>query len=202
MARRKVDDITYNATHQELVNSIKNIPNTRDRALAAFLYLAGCRISELLGTIKLIKIYKNGEYIDTRKINVEPLKSDAVEILPDAGLILIHNVPCLKHRRTLPRRNIPIKIRSDSDLAIIFLSYWRNLEPGQPLFKMTRRRAHQIINKHLKVFPHYLIHQRITELVGTRGLGEQHIRVYRGWKDTRPASIYSHLNYHDLAGKL
>lgn len=205
--RRNVDDVQQNTTHQELKRSIINIKNKRNRALASFLYLTGCRISEVVGKTKIIPIY-TGTMRDNNKIKVTDKKVQVAALTTDNiiykgdDFIIVQNVPCLKHRNNVPRRNIPIRISSDSALAITFLDYWTKLPEGVPLFPLTRQRAWQIINKELGIYTHYLIHQRCTELVSDREFTELHLKQFRGWHDTRPASIYAHLNYQDLARKM
>lgn len=205
--RRNAIDITQNNTPQLLLYTIQQLSNQRDAALVAFIYLTGCRISEILGKKKVIPIYegkgKERLKVSAKEVIILPLKyEDVVQF--NEEIILIQNIPCLKYRNTVPRRNTPLKLNSADDKPFIdiFMSYYRTLQPGATLFDMSRQRAWQIVNKKLGVFTHYLIHERCTELVTKRGLTDLYLKQLRGWKDTRPAGIYAHLNWQDLAEKL
>jgi len=205
--RRTADQITNNTTPRELLYSIKQMKNQRNAALAAFIYLTGCRISEIIGKVKVIPIYKGKgeerELVETKTIEIPPLKKSNITLISD-DIILVNNVPCLKWRNTVPRRNIPLKLSSPDDIEFIkiFIDYYNTLPDEAPLFKLTRNSAWRIINKELKVFTHYLIHQRCTELVTNRGFTELYLKKLRGWRDTRAAEVYAHLGWVDLAKKL
>lgn len=199
MSRRKAEDIKE-LTREALLNKIYSIQNQRDRALAAFIYLTGCRISEILGKTKIIKTKQNGE-IHQREAVIPPIMKEDVEKLTE-DIILIHNVPSLKWREKIPRRNIPLKISSDKEFIKVFIEYYNTLPNDSPLFSMTRQRAWQIINKELGVFTHFLIHQRCTDLVVRKGFTDLYLKRFRGWRDTRPAEVYTHLNWEDLAQKM
>ena len=183
---------------KELIYRIKRMPSQRDQALAAFIYLTGARISEILGTMKIIK-RKDG----TRKIlKVRPLSKESVELKKEDGLIVVNNVPCLKRRKKLPKRNIPIVIHIERKLVEIFWVYYRTLSPGEPLFKITRQRAWQILKKGMGIYGHYLIHERCTDLVKEHSFSDSYLKQFRGWADTRMAATYTHLEYRDLARKM
>jgi site-specific recombinase XerD len=198
--RRTTEQITKNNTPEQLLYSIQQLDNLRDAALVSFIYLTGCRISEVVGKVK-DKAYS--KVINETSLDILPLKVEDVVRQTD-DIILIQNVPCLKHRNKLPRRNIPLKLSSHDDRPFIdiFMAYFNTLAPGQSLFDITRQRCWQIINKKLGLYTHFLIHERCTELVAKRGLTDLYLKQLRGWKDTRPAEIYAHLKWQDLAEKL
>jgi integrase len=197
-------------TRPELINKIKAIENIRDRALAAFLYLTGCRISEVLGTIKRVKKYKyevvegkRKKFIESTTIEkIEPLRKESIEYLPDKDLILVHQVSCLKRRLNVPRRNIPIIVSADSELVGIFGKYYNTLPDGSKLFPISRQRAWQIINKELGLYTHFLIHERCSHLVTYKNFTDLDLMQFRGWSNTSMASVYTHLNWQDIAEKM
>lgn len=57
-----------------------------------------------------------------------------------------------------------------------------------------------IIEDYVKgVNPHYLRHCRLTHLVQTYGFNELQLMRFAGWTNTKPAIVYVHLNWMDLA---
>jgi len=203
--RRTVDDLQP-MTREELLVKIRAINNIRDRALAAFIYLSGCRISEIVGKIKHIGIYQSNNNVSKRigtakSIEIKPLCKENL-VKHEEDIIVIENVPCLKWRKSLMYRNVPIRISSDNDFLELFMPYYNTLPPGSQLFKISRQRAWQIINKHLGIFTHALIHKRCTDLVTLKGFPDQYLKQFRGWKDSRYAQTYTHLNWHDVAQKM
>ena len=203
--KRKFDQM-HKMTKPELYNKIAAMPNQRDRALAAFIYLTGMRISELLGTMKVIKTFEgkgeNRTLISQQKVIIQPLLQDNIEIIKAEDLILVHQVPCLKHRKNIPRRNIPIIISKEYDFAKLFADYYYTILPGHPLFTIKRKRVWQILSKELGIYAHYLIHERCTDLVTYKNFTDSDLKQFRGWSSTAPASIYTHLNYQDIARKM
>lgn len=190
----------------QLLSSINKIESTRDKALASFIYLSGARISEILGTKKTMKFYKGtgqDRVLEREEsIKIEPLKKENIEVLYTDDILLIHQVVCLKRKHSIPKRTIPIIISKEKAFVDIFLEYYNGLKEGEILFDISRQRAWQIISKELNLYNHYLIHERTTHLVTHSGFTDLHLQRFRGWKDTRPASIYTHLNWQDLANKM
>lgn len=205
--KRRVADDIKDVTRQSLLYKIRQMSSLRNRALASFIYLTGCRISEIVGKEKGIPIYETNaitgknEKIGDKKIKILPLTKESIEFMTE-NIILVQNVASLKWRDKVPRRNIPMKVSSDGEFISIFMNYYMDLKPGEPLFKMTRQRAWQIINDELGLFTHYLIHQRCTDLVTRKNISDLYLKKLRGWKDTRPAEVYTHLQWEDLAEKL
>lgn len=181
-------------TRQQLLYSISQMNGVRDKALAAFIYLTGARISEILGHKKT--------FTDGRTLIIEPLKKENVELIAEEDLMIIHNVPCLKQRDRLPRRNIPIIITQELEFLRLFMPYYNILQEGQPLFNITRQRAWQIVNKELNIYNHFLIHERCTHLVTIKNFTDIDLMRFRGWKNTTAAAVYTHLNYKDIAAKM
>lgn len=204
--RRCPDDITENSTPPQLLVTLQAMDNQRDAALCAFIYLTGCRISEIVGKEKVIPIYKKNEegkreLIGEKRITIPPLYKENVNH-EEEDVLLVTNVSCLKRRDGVPKRNIPIRISSDRGFVELFIDYYNGLPNGSPLFPITRQRAWQIVNKKLGLYTHYLIHERCTYLVTKKGLTDMHLKQLRGWSDTKPAQAYVHLRWQDLADKI
>lgn len=192
--KKRIPQEMETITQERMVTIINGIPNDRNKALASFIYLTGCRISEILGTTKTLKNGK--QYI------INPLKTSNVEIIHKNDMVLIHNVACLKHKTGLKYRNIPIIMSAEKELLDNFLYYYSSLPVGAPLFKFKRQRAWQIIKKELGLFNHYLIHQRCTYLATEKNFSEMDLKQFRGWSTTQMASTYTHLKYTDVANKM
>lgn len=192
--KKRIPQEMETLTKKDMIRLIDRIPNKRDKALASFIYLTGCRISEILGTKKVLQNGK--EYI------IKPLATSNIEIIHKNDLILVHNVACLKHKTGLKYRNIPIVISQEGELVDNFLQYFANLQPNSPLFPIKRQRAWQIIKKELGLFNHYLIHQRCTYLATEKNFTEMDLKQFRGWSTTQMASTYTHLKYIDVANKM
>lgn len=197
----------------ELIYRINRMKNKRDKALASFIYMSGCRISEILGTKKNLKDYlrKDGKYVledgqrvyeNSRIIEIPPLKKENIEIRWEANLMLIHNVPCLKRQNGVPKRIIPIYISAVKEFFDLFYAYFKDLEPGTTLFSIGRQRAWQITKGQLNIYNHQLIHNRITHFVANDNLSNQDLKLFRGWSSTIPADNYVHIRWQDLAKKM
>jgi len=203
--KRKSEEMNV-LNRPQLLMKINDMLNDRNKALASFIYLTGARISEILGTKKTIKHYKGKgkDRILEREetIIIDPLKKENIEIIPDKDILLVHQVSCLKHKYSVPRRTIPIVISKEKEFVDIFLHYFNGVGVGKPLFNISRQRAWQIINKELRLYNHFLIHERSTHLVTHHNFTDLHLKEFRGWSDSRPASIYTHLSWQDLANKM
>jgi len=177
-----------------LLAKIRQMSSKRNRALAAFIYLTGARISEILGTIKRIP--------DSPDIEIIPIKKEDIEIIESDDLMIVHNVACLKRKDKLPRRTIPIIMSQERGFVDIFLSHFNDLQDEDNLFNIKRKQAWNIINKELGIFCHFLIHERCTHLVTHKAFTDLDLKQFRGWSSTMMASTYTHLNYTDLARKM
>jgi len=191
---------------QELIERINLIKTPMNKALISFLYLSGCRISEVVGTKKVIKKYKKEgkvkTLIDTIHIEVPPIYKEDIEYIPEQEMLLVTNAPCLKRRDGVPRRIIPIKYTKEPELFNNFIAYYNSLPVLEPLFSITRQRAWQIVKKELKQFNHYLTHSRCTHLVTRNNFTDADLKQFRGWASTAPATIYTHLRWQDIAKKM
>ena len=191
--KRKSEELEI-INRQQLIYQLDRIENPKHKALIAFIYLTGARISEVLGMKKT--------FMDGRNIIIEPLTKESIEVLPEQDLVLVHNVACLKRKTNLPRRNIPIIMSQETPIIDIFLLYHNSLIPGSPLFDISRQHAWRIVNKNLGSYTHFLIHTRCTHLVTKKGFTDTDLMRFRGWKNTLMASTYTHLNYMDIANKM
>jgi len=216
VGKRKVGSMDI-LNRPQLLARIREMSSERNAALAAFIYLTGMRVTELLGTRehyeKVIKHYQkidpykpltkeNKILVKEEKMSITSLKKENVEIIPEDDIMLVHQVPCLKKKTLIPKRTIPIIISREREFVDIFLTYYNTLQPFQPLFAMSRQRAWQIINKEIGLFPHFLIHERCTYFVAQKNFTDLHLQKFRGWSDTKPAATYTHLSWEDLANKM
>lgn len=197
----------------ELLLLINRLPNLRDRALMCFLYMSGARISEVLGTTKIIKHYikvnnkfildekGNRKYDGEHSIPIRPLTKESVEYLVESNLLMIHSVVCLKHSSDVKVREIPIYVPIVNDFFDIFMEYYNKLKPGEKLFSITRQHAWRIIHKHTGLYNHFLIHERLSHLVAEQHFLDHDLKVFRGWSSTIPANSYVHLRWQEVAKK-
>ena len=196
-----------------LIYKIRQMDSLRDRALACFIYMSGCRISEIVGTTKIVKHYikEKGRYVTDEnnkwiydgfhEIEIKPLQKESIEYMEDKKVMLIHNVPCLKRLTELPKRNIPVFIPIVPEFFEIFWQYYKTLKDGGLLFPITRERAWQILKKKMGLYSHFLIHERLTHFTSQNDLSDQDLKLFRGWSSTVPATSYVHLRWQDLARK-
>lgn len=205
MKKRKSDEVQI-LTRPELLLRINSMPNLRNKALACFIYLTGCRISEVLGTMKTYTKYE-GSGKDKVKLGIEKvtllgMTKENIEINLVHNIIWVHNVPCLKRREKIPRRTIPIIINQEAGFVEPFLEYYNTLQPGQKLFDISRVHAWRIMYKNLGLYNHFLIHERCTHLTVQKNFTALDLMKFRGWSSTLLASTYAHLNSQDLAEKM
>lgn len=168
-------------SRQELLNVIEKIYNLEHRALICFLYLTGARIGELLD----IKKYQ--------------LEFDTIKGTP---FLIINNVKTLK-RRTPVFRRVPIPLtKREQPFLKPFLDFIKPLEQDELLFKFDRKKAWAIVKDKTYLFPHYLRHIRLTHLKIEHGFDALDLKQFTGWKDTRPAETYAHLDVRSIAEKM
>ena len=202
------------------INSISGDYELRDKALIASLYLCGCRVEELVKYIiernphkikttkrrvfeeghELIYVERTPDPIMKRMMRGFPVIKDQFEIWEDK--IIVTNVRCLKNRKVHSVRNIPIVVnRMEQPFIDVILDYLDTLEDDTPLFNFSRTYAYKICSR-VELFPHYLIHLRCTHLATDYGFTDMQLMKFRGWTDTRPAKVYTHLNVDDLVEKM
>lgn len=205
-------------TQEELLHRIRDIDNERDRALIAFAYLTGGRISEIVKEKHLRKnIYdtyiddtgkkktrktEGGSYVirDVKKVMINypgVCKKDISYTFLDNRRIMLIDIQNRKNKKKL-RKQIPIIIDKEYYFVKIIEGYVREMEPEQPLFPITKSRASQIMNKYFDMNCHFFRDIRATHLVTLHGLREHQLQMFMGWTDGRPAQAYVQLRWQDI----
>lgn len=169
---------------ERALDSIKSNNAVRDRALISFLFLSGCRISEVVN------------YKRQGKIEGLPMVKRQIELTPE--FIVIHDVRTLKRRKKF-NRVIPIMATSEREQPFInaVMHYLITLGDDAPLFDMTRQNAFLIVER-AGLFPHLLRHSRNTINMRYYNMTAYHLQRFNGWGDTRSGDSYVHLNVGDI----
>ena len=181
-------------TMSQLAELGERYDNPQDRALFYFCYLTGARISEALdvtpGDIEKHRNEKLGEYLTVRLLT--------------------------RKNRRAKIRDVPVPMQQLEKTMVSYVNKWVSVSEGSIFpglsrtnawnrlsrIKITVRAIHgkeiiQDLNK--GVNPHYLRHCRLTHLVQHYGFNELQLMRFAGWTNTRPAIVYVHLNWMDLA---
>lgn len=172
----------------------------QERALFYFCYLTGARISEALAS------------------RVNDISASSSEAL---GEFLVVKLVTLKNRR-VPLRNVPVPMKHMERPMVNAISDYvvsRGMDGSdRPLFSFSRTNAwnrlskieftvraldknrKEIISDYTRpINPHYLRHCRLTHLVQHYDFNEIQLMRFAGWTNSKPAIIYVHLNWLDLA---
>ena len=222
--KRRIDsvDIIPRPELLAMINGINSSTKVRDKALVAFIYMSGCRISEILGTMKCSNKYTESDIqnkvpykertpIKSEQYKVVPIKKKDVEVDFANDIIRVYNVICLKRKFENHKRTIPIIISQEKPFVDLFLKHLDKLNDDAPLFKINRQRAWQIINRNMiryvdgeeiRLFNHFLIHERCSHLAAQKNFSPLDLQKFRGWRNTSQASVYAHLNTEDIANKM
>lgn len=174
---------------KEKISAIQGSNQVRDRALAAFLFITGCRIEEVV------------KFCDKEKNWHSPIKKTQIEM--HENYFSIMTVRVLKSRKNR-WKSIPIVPMDDDEKFFMntFLVWYHIVkEPNDPLFNMTRQRAFQILSK-VGLFPHLLRHSRCTILVTKFGFDSYDLQKFIGWNSIISSEPYVHLNVKDLVRKM
>jgi len=211
--RRKGANMPIMSREQLLAHILTNESTLEVKAIIAFIYLTGARISEIVPNkirgwrgITLGQIVKDG-YLITMDINERPfwiVENVPVEKLREKVKITLDRKVYSKKVSKLKYRNIPINMDYDKDFIEIFLKYLEsefpeNCNPNVVLFERTRVWAIKRLKKDFGLFPHYLRHLRLTHLVKDFGISDAHLQLITGWDSTTTAQHYRHLNWQDVA---
>jgi integrase len=202
------------ATIEQIVSMGLGIEDNRIRTLFFLIYLTGGRICELVRKRKY-NIIKE-EIINEKKVRTY------ARVCDEEGLPI--NEPSLR------RKDITFSIRNGRHIMLLFLrneknrkkhtkeipvpldraetvtiynsikDYISGLEMEDELFPF----GYQFAYRKLKEFfnPHWLRHLRATHLTVNYDLSEADLKIYMGWTDSRPASIYTEMRWQDLLKKL
>jgi integrase len=152
---------------------VSRIYDTRSKALCTTTYGTGARVGEV----------------------IQLVKEDIV--LEEEHLLI--SLPTLKNRLH-PRRIIPIHRKNESWVIEPILK-WKELCDTDKLFNFSSRRARHLIQKELKVHPHFLRHSRLTHLVKIWQFDSHRLQLFAGWSNPKPAQVYVHLDWKDIAKK-
>jgi len=178
-------------SYTKLIDVIKKI-NDRSwvKPACGILAATGCRVGELIFMKR-----SNIKFID---YNNKEISNDQLALSNVATIQF--NMSTEKNRKS-KYRIVPL-IKNDLflDLVEIVVDYCKEIKYDDTmLFPYTRGAVWYAIKRNLgkDFFPHYLRHINVTN--DTRGGVSLMIQKSKyGWTDTRPGSVYSHLNYLDV----
>jgi len=182
----------------ERINNINTYHTKRDKALISFLFLSGCRISEVC------------KFIKNKQIVGEPIKKIQIIIREKEDFMEIEKVRTLKRNQknkskkddmTRQYKDIPIVISKDIEFYRIFKEYYDILKEDDFLFNITRVRCYQIL-QNSGLFNHYMRHLRATNLVKRFHLNAQQLKQFFNWSSSVTADNYTHLDTEDLRNKM
>jgi len=150
----------------EVRGMIERARTLRDKALVAFLYIFGTRITEAL-KLRRERFWKEGNY-------------------------LVVDVGILKRRKEagpLKPRHI-LYARLDTPFMEYLLKHLETVREGERVFPMSRFKAWRIIKElNPNCSPHFFRHTRLWRLARA-GATEAELMEWAGWSDTRPAGRY------------
>ena len=169
----------------QIKEAILRLGSLKEQALVAFLYLSGCRISEVV------------RFTKHKELAGEPILKEQIEVRPE--VVIIYNVRILKLKDPRLRKSIPIPRNNIEAFFIdIFLKYVETLPSlKSPLWDHTRKWAYETLAK-VELFPHLLRHSRVTSLVRDYNFTTARLMQFIGWKDSNSSSHYTHLNVGDI----
>lgn len=194
--KRKPTDMTL-FSRKRLLFKLEGMAK-RDKALISILYLTGARVSEVVG--------KNGLKLKNFESFNEPVRKMVNG--KTYHFVYVQNINTLKKRKQGPTnyRDIPLCLERDRDFLEIFDVYLDKIieihgwNPEQPLFNISRQRAHKLIKK-IGIYPHFLRTLRSTHLV-QGGMDAYELKRWHNWSDLKPSEFYVMKNMADLERKV
>lgn len=176
--QKKLQEKQIIPTQNELFRVASSFEIPQEKTLFLLLYLTAGRVSEVIGLTKdnFQKQYRDGkEFVVIRMEN--------------------------RKHKTRHYKLIPIPMEKEGFLMQPVLDYL-DAHNKQRLFRFkTPCRGWQIIGK-ANMNPHWLRHIRLTHLITIYDMKETQMQMFAGWTNTKPASVYSELNWGDLAKKM
>jgi len=189
----------------QLISKIEKMTGSmviRNKALVAFLFLFGCRISEVCKYRSKIKD-SDGNYVE-RKGN--PIKKGDVIINEIDDEITITNIRTLKRTKKnkgkIPLKNVSTIISDNIELYTYFKKYYDIVDlDDKPLFNLTRAMCYRILQE-VDLFNHYMRHLRSTDLVVNSHLNAQELKQFFNWASSATADNYTHLDTSNILDKM
>ena len=156
----------------EVRRRILSLKDKKVRFVAAFLYLTGCRISELIKADDGLPV----------------IRRDKIR-----GYGCIVFVLRNKKNKTVHKKILPVRVDEEPELCSVLMQDIGVLAdlPGI-------RRLQQMLSDALGWNPHFFRHLKTTHLITQKKFNDQQLKKWAGWTDTRPANNYVHLRYEDL----
>lgn len=190
--------IPYPMTLPQTVQIITSYPE-KDRALAAFLYLYGARVSEAL------------------KFLAGDLVADEFE---DKKVLIAKDLLTLKNKKH-PTRSLVVTVKGmEGELAVDLAAYADTVPADQELFHYSRQTAYNRLSRQstmikvrmidgsmklledFKIHPHYFRHCRLSHLVTHHHFDEISLMRFAGWSSPHLAEAYVHMDWHDFARRM
>lgn len=150
--------------------------NLRDKALLAFLYLTGARISEVVRSVR------KGDFRYEEPFLLVKLKT-------------------LKNPRQ-PFRILGLSV--NDPYTRIVMQYLREVKENDHLWPYSRQYVWKLLKKlgGRDVHPHVFRHTRLTHCVLIGDMNEFDLARFAGWSSPTPAMTYVHMKYRDILPKI
>lgn len=162
--------------YEILKEKLELIPIIRDKIMFYALFGSAARIIEL-SKIRKRDIRLNGKW-------------------------LLIDLWTAKHRQH-PTRTIPINTDEENWLTNPILSYVERFKDEETrVFPYSTRWIEILCSRYFPFSPHTFRHSRLTWLKIEKNLDTLELQQIAGWTNTKPATIYIHIDYRNLLKKL